>query len=364
MVKLILISLQTVFAVNAVLSTNIPSGSSDFKYIGSYRSRLGVQGRSTQLFDESNYYVSQNWGAWNTAEFDCERLLNTKLLAVETEEEWKFIKEMLRNYGFGTSYWTSGQYALNEFRWSATNIAFAPFAPWERGYPKKANAGVGVLINYINRYNATWSTVPYTQLHRYICEERVPAPSVIAPPCYQTNDLVIVLDSSGSIGSDNFEKAKQFVERLISAFTVYSPNRVSFVTFSHFATTHIDLTSGLSPADISSTILTTEFEAGSTNTHWGIEVATDQLISSNRGVQMNMVILTDGESNLPSKTVDAAKEAISHGIRTFSVGITQYINQNELLEMAGNDESRVFTTDNFDELINLLAPLSLKICSS
>lgn len=311
---------------------------------------------------------------------------------------------MLENYGFGrnrsdrgkvshsqdflfpnkaTDYWTSGEYAKNEWRWSANDSPLAPFAPWETGHPSRTpNAALRVLINYKNRYDASWSTVSYTQLHRYICEVNYnfylsdakskeysklkqvhAAATSIAQPCYRINDLVIVLDSSGSIGSDNFEKAKQFVERLVGAFTVYSSNRVSFVTYSHYATTRIELTNSLSPAEISSKILATDFEAGSTNTHWGIELATGQLLSSRRGVPMNMVILTDGESNFPNVTVDVANEAIRNGIRTFSVGITQYVNQNELLAMAGNDSSRVFTTENFDDLINLLAPLSLKVCS-
>lgn len=77
---------------------------------------------------------------------------------------------------------------------------------------------------------------------------------------------------------------------------------------------------------------------------------------------MNMVVLTDGVSNSPNSTISAAETAIALGIRTFSVGITPNVNQQELLAIAGNDVSRVFTTANFDELVNLLAPLSLKVC--
>ncbi|XP_037048468.1 uncharacterized protein LOC119082917 [Bradysia coprophila] len=164
-------------AVNAVLSSNVPARNG-FQYIGSFRSRLSVQGRSTQLFDESNYYISQNWGACNTAQKDCKNLLNANLLAVETEEEWKYVREMLKNYGFdiATAYWTSGEYARTDWRWSANDIVLAPCAPWESGHPKKANPLLSVLINYRNRYDATWSTVPNTQLHRYISEVKVQAP--------------------------------------------------------------------------------------------------------------------------------------------------------------------------------------------
>ncbi len=184
----------------------------------------------------------------------------------------------------------------------------------------------------------------------------------VALPCYKVNDLSIVLDSSGSIGADNFEIAKQFVERLANAFTVYAPSRLSFITYSDYATNHIYLSHPLSGSSISSVILNNLWEAGGTATDLGIELGTMELLANSRGVPSNLVVLTDGVSNNPAATILAAQSAIQSGIRTFAVGITPYVNYQELLEITGYDASRVFTTDNFDELINLLAPLSLKIC--
>lgn len=143
---------------------------------------------------------------------------------------------------------------------------------------------------------------------------------------------------------------------------MYSPSRFSFIAYSNTATVHIDITNALTRGAISSTILTTSWEAGGTATDLGINAGTEVLTSDPRSVPLNMVVLTDGVSNSPTATVFAAQAAIAAGIRTFSVGITPYVNQQELLEIAGNDANRVFTSDNFDELINLLAPLSLKVC--
>lgn len=362
MSKLVLLFLQILIATSAVRSKTVSSGN-DFKYIGSFRSRSNVQGRSTQSYDESNYYITNNAGAWNSALNDCKVVLgvNATLVAIESEEEWAFLVDTLQYYGSATDYWTSGIYdpSTTRWRWSANNVELPPFAPWATGYPSTPNTILRVLIKYGSPLDAYWRTVSNTQLHRYICEIQVPT---IALPCYQVNDLAIVLDSSGSIGSNNFEIAKGFVERLANAFTIYSPSRLSFITYSNSATTHIDLTNSLSRGTISSTILNTIWESGGTATDLGIELATTQLTSNLRGVPLNMVVLTDGISNSPALTSLAAQAAISSGIRTFSVGITQYVNQQELLEIAGNDTNRVFTTANFDELINLLAPLSLKLC--
>lgn len=361
MLKLTLISLQILIAIGLVLAKGIPPATENgLTYIGTFRSRSSD---GTQAYDESNYYISQNAGAWNSAQSDCKALLgdSATLVAIESQEEWDFLVDYLQNFGSATDYWTSGIYDTpnSRWRWVANNVQLPPFAPWGAGYPSTPNSLLRVLIYYGNQYDTYWKTVSNTQLHRYICEIQVPT---IAIPCYQVNDLAIVLDSSGSIGSVNFEKAKQFVERLANAFTVYSQSRISFISYSDRATVRIALTNTLTRGAITSNILATPWENGGTSTDLGITEATSQLTSNLRGVPMNMVVLTDGASNYPALTAAAAQAAINAGIRTFSVGITPSVIQSELLAIAGNDVNRVFTTDNFDLLIELLAPLSKKVC--
>lgn len=73
-----------------------------------------------------------------------------------------------------------------------------------------------------------------------------------------------------------------------------------------------------------------------------------------------MLVLTDGQSGNETLTVGAARNAIA----SFSVGILNNMNEIELLEIAGGDTNRVFTTDNFEEVIELLAPINLGTCSN
>lgn len=265
------------------------------------------------------------------------------------------------------------------WRWSANNNPLPPFSPWATSNPAANPAAtLRVLLSFTNRYSASWSTVANTQQHRYICEVKTDIynylnhlrfktlfqiqRTTIAVPCYKTNDLVIVLDSSGSILAQNFELAKGFVDKLAAAFIVYKPSRLSFITFSTTTTVRIDITNTLAPAAISSTILTTYYDAGGTNTNLGIDLAIAQFNSSPRQVPLNMVVLTDGYSNNPATTITSANKAASLGIRTFSVGIGSGINQQELISIAGGDSIRVYNAANFDELVKLLAPISLKIC--
>lgn len=99
-----------------------------------------------------------------------------------------------------------------------------------------------------------------------------------------------------------------------------------------------------------------------TKTWLGIDLAIERFASAPREVPLNMVVLTDGQSNDEYLTSVAAQRATALGIRSFSVGITDSINAEELRVIAGGVTEHIFTTDTFDELINLLAPVSLTIC--
>lgn len=184
----------------------------------------------------------------------------------------------------------------------------------------------------------------------------------VAVPCYQTNDLAIVLDASGSIGAANFVVAVDFVDQFAAAFTRHGDSRLTYIVYSTSSISRIPLVNTFNPAEISQIIRSTPYTGGGTATHLGIDMAVSQFNSSPRQLPRNLVVLTDGVSNNRQLTEDAANRAIALGIRTFSVGITPNVNQQELLSIAGNDPSRVFTAVNFADLIQLLAPLSLQIC--
>lgn len=181
--------------------------------------------------------------------------------------------------------------------------------------------------------------------------------------CYSENDLIIVLDSSGSIGAANYTTALSFVDRLAFAFTVYEPSRLSFIIFSDIAQLQISLTNSYTREFISRTILATRYMDSGTNTWLGIDKAIEQFDLSSRDVPLNMVILTDGMSNDGDLTIAAAQRAVTRGIRMFSVGITDATNPAELLTLAGGVRDRVFSTETFDDLVNLLAPVSITVCT-
>lgn len=181
-------------------------------------------------------------------------------------------------------------------------------------------------------------------------------------PCYNTNDLVIVLDGSGSIGNSNFETAKRFVDKLAAAYNVQSSSRVSFITYSDTANSIISLTNTLTPDAMSSIILSAPYRASVTYTDLGIDAAVREFTLYPRTVPRNMVVLTDGISTDPAATLVPADTAINMGIRTFQVGIGNGVNQSELLNIANGNQNRVFNANTFDDLVKLLNPLSRALC--
>lgn len=172
-----------------------------------------------------------------------------------------------------------------------------------------------------------------------------------------------MLSESESIGSANYQFAKQFVDELASAFSFHNDSRIGFMTYSDSARVIIDMKNTLSPAEISSKILNAPYQAGASDADSGINKAVIEFISSSRTVPLNMVLITDGECGNPTKITDAARRALNLGIHMFVVGVTSKIKEDELLIVTGGESSHIFTMDKFQDIKELLAPVSLKICS-
>lgn len=181
-------------------------------------------------------------------------------------------------------------------------------------------------------------------------------------PCYSTNDLIIVLDSSGSVGSANYLIAKQFVAELAAGFTTHNESHIAFAVYSNNVQDIFRLDNILSPAEIAARIMAAPYHASGTPTDRAIDAAVAQFASLGRAVPRNLVVLTDGLSDNAALTRLAAERAKAAGIRSFAVGITSSIDMAELLAIAGGDASKVFTAANWAELVQLLAPVSSGIC--
>ena len=201
-----------------------------------------------------------------------------------------------------------------------------------------------------------------TVSNRYICELKDDLPEEEPVPCYNDNDLVIVVDSSGSIGPDNYQIALEFVTRLAITWADNPKNRLAVIIYANDAQSIIGLADTLSVAQIKDKVYNAPYIAGGTASDLGLDRALLEFTSNQRAVPLNLVFMTDGSSNDPNATVASAQTVLAAGVRSFSVGIGSSINPTELEAIAGDDPTHVFNTDGFADLLKLLQPVSQNVC--
>lgn len=336
-----------------------------FTFIGSAKSSgIGTQAQ------ESLYFQSEATIAWADAQNMCFNVLgyDASVINIETPEEHEHIARFLKQANSPLkSYWTGGQYmtAAGQFIWPGPGgIVIDDTFPWGADQPSLRERGAKVL-NVLEDNQANWSynSTMQDEMHGFICE-LMPGSSSIPQPCYITNDLIMSLDSSGSVGAANYEEAKQkFVKVLAIPWNQWNDTKLSLHIYSTDVRVQFSLASKLGDFDMAKKIDDAPYIAGGTNSHLALDKARTDFTTWDRPVQRNVVFMTDGQSNEPEKTrIAAAMLWDLPGVSVYAVGIGSGINNAELLTIAGNNQRRVFTAPNFEELKNLLKPLSLVMC--
>jgi len=117
-----------------------------------------------------------------------------------------------------------------------------------------------------------------------------------------SNDIVFVVDESGSIGSNNFGLMKRCVSRWVSWLDIDSGNtRVGLVTYSDGIGTGINLNAHLLVASLQRAISSLNYTGGGTNPATALAYVRTTMLTSAAGDRSNVpnvvVILTDGGSH-------------------------------------------------------------------
>ena len=177
-----------------------------------------------------------------------------------------------------------------------------------------------------------------------------------------------MLDASGSIGSSNFVAMKDFVRRIVSNFEIGADKtRVGVIRYDSSASIVIPLGSINNASQLNNSITNVNYTDGGTATHLALNLL-DTAFSNARtsqGVPQVAVAFTDGKSNSPSLTIQAAQAVHSTGIVVYSFGIGSGVNINELNAIASSS-SNVFVISNFSssQFATKLLPLQTSTCTS
>jgi len=180
-------------------------------------------------------------------------------------------------------------------------------------------------------------------------------------------DLVIVLDSSTSVGQGNYDKMLQFCKDFLSNADIDSGSvRVGIVIYSTGVKKQFDLNSHKSKAAVFQAIDEIPYVYGSTNTADGIATMIKMFSTANgdRPEVPNIgVVITDGVSNVNSRrTIPEAVNARDAGIHVYAIGIG--LTDTREVNAIANDppEDNSFNVQSFDELEGLDEKIFTALC--
>jgi len=171
---------------------------------------------------------------------------------------------------------------------------------------------------------------------------------------------MVSLDASSCVSSGTFKRGKQLAAVLFDSFVMSGTNRVSFRTFSTNDKSIFKLDNSLTRAQVQSTVLSANQGVGHTRTDLSLDAGVAEFKLLDRGVSKNLLVITDGKSEFPTLTKEAAQRAKAAGINTYAVGIGSVLDA-ELLNIANGDPKRVFKFEKLDEKI--LKKISEEICA-
>jgi len=180
-------------------------------------------------------------------------------------------------------------------------------------------------------------------------------------------DAMILVDSSGSVGDDNFKKSLKFIAKFADKMHM-GDQRLEVVRFTHQVFDALDFAASahMSKGALQAKIMGIEYTAGGTMTGRAMNEAVRVFRDSGRkapDVAKYLIVMTDGESGDAQAIPKAVDELKAMGVHLVAVGVGKETKPAELLKIAGGKASAVFSVNSFDELdAALINRMVQKIC--
>ncbi|KAG2459295.1 BBS5 protein, partial [Polypterus senegalus] len=186
-------------------------------------------------------------------------------------------------------------------------------------------------------------------------------------------ELVFVIDSSESVGPENFEIIKDFVTALVDRVTVgQNATRIGLILYSLDVHLEFNLARYMTKQDIKQAIRKMLYMGEGTYTGTAIRKATQEgFYSARPGVRKVAIVITDGQTDKrePVKLDIAVREAHAANIEMYALGIvnttdpTQAEFLRELNLIASDpDSEHMYLIDDFNTLPALESKLVSQFC--
>ncbi|WAQ98614.1 CO6A4-like protein, partial [Mya arenaria] len=207
-------------------------------------------------------------------------------------------------------------------------------------------------LNYISSdpdSNFVYFVSNFTQLSSI---ENAVAKSTCEACVAKVADVVFVVDTSGSVGGENFLKVKNFIKETINVFDIGSQyTRIGVITFSTAPTLQFNLTSYSTKADILAAVDRIPYTQGSTDTAAAMEMLRQEGFTNERTNDPNIAI------------AQLAKE--SDNVTLIAIGIGNETDSDELEGLASTDnmnKSLVYQVGDFEALKTLEKVVATVAC--
>ncbi|XP_023259297.1 collagen alpha-1(XXVIII) chain-like isoform X1 [Seriola lalandi dorsalis] len=186
-------------------------------------------------------------------------------------------------------------------------------------------------------------------------------------------ELVFVIDSSESVGPENFEIIKDFVTRLVDRTTVgRNATRIGLVLYSLDVHLEFNLVRYMNKQDVKQAIRKMPYMGEGTYTGTAIRKATQEAFFSARpGVRKVAIVITDGQTDKrePVKLDIAVREAHAANIEMYALGIvnssdptqTEFLRELNLIA-SDPDSEHMYLIDDFNTLPALESKLVSQFC--
>jgi len=182
-------------------------------------------------------------------------------------------------------------------------------------------------------------------------------------------DLGFVLDGSGSVGQDHWQKTIDYVTSFATTLNISQEKaQIGVVTFGNEASLQIQLNATHNVPELTTQLSNLHYLDQNTNTAAGIRVAREQLFTEARGDRSFaaniMIIITDG---LPTwevnNTYPEAMKANDADIKIFTIGVGDYDMQT-LYMIAFNHSERSFSVGSYENLHTVMNKVLSSTCKA
>lgn len=175
-------------------------------------------------------------------------------------------------------------------------------------------------------------------------------------------DLIFLIDSSGSIYPEDYQKMKDFMKSLVQKSNIGKDQvHVGVLQYSTEQKLVFPLIQYYTKDQLSKAIDDMQQIGGGTHTGKAIAVVSKYFDAQNGGrpdLKQRLVVVTDGESQDDVKLPAEALRA--KGVIVYSIGVVA-ANTSQLLEISG-DADRMYAERDFDALKDLEKQMALEIC--